>query len=122
MTRRIHPVSFVEITKLFLKNIDNPYSFLKLLSASDENICLVPKKPVQLNKKYYLYHYSTVSMKKLFWILAPLIWIVCLIILIIAFTNPEPYNPLREYRLVIGIGFICVSGFIRILFKKMIQE
>jgi hypothetical protein len=58
-------------------------------------------------------------MTKLFWILAPVIWITCLIILIIALTNLVPDNSLKEYRLIIGIGFICISGFIGIGYKKL---
>jgi hypothetical protein len=58
-------------------------------------------------------------MTKLFWILAPVIWIVCLIILIIALTNLVPDNALQKYRLIIGIGFICISGFIGFAYKKL---
>ena len=58
-------------------------------------------------------------MTKLFWILAPLIWIACLIVLIIALTNLVPDNSLKQYRLIIGIGFICISGFIGFVYKKL---
>jgi hypothetical protein len=58
-------------------------------------------------------------MTKLFWILAPVVWIACLIILIIALTNLVPDNSLKEYRLIIGIGFLCISGFIGICYKKL---
>jgi hypothetical protein len=36
-----------------------------------------------------------------------------------AFTNLFPDNSLKEYRLVIGLGFICVSGFIGTAYKKL---
>ena len=51
-------------------------------------------------------------MKKLFWILAPLIWISSLIILIIALTDLVLDNSLKEYRLVFGLAFVCISGLI----------
>jgi hypothetical protein len=58
-------------------------------------------------------------MKKLFWILALLIWISSLILLIIAVTNLIPDNSLKEYRLVFGLTFICISGFIGFAYKKL---
>ena len=58
-------------------------------------------------------------MTKFFWISAPLIWIISLVILIIALTNIVPDNPLKQYSLIIGLGFVCVTGFIRILYKKL---
>jgi hypothetical protein len=61
-------------------------------------------------------------MKKIFWILAPLIFITGVIILAIALTNNSPENTLKEYRLVIGIGFLCVSGIIRIVYKKLYRH
>jgi len=47
-----------------------------------------------------------------------------LILLIIALTNPAPENPLKEYRIILGIGFIAISGFIRIAYikRKKIQH
>jgi len=61
-------------------------------------------------------------MTKLFWILAPFIWIGSLIILIIALTNLIPDNSFKEYRLIIGIGFLCISGFIGIAYRKLISK
>jgi len=58
-------------------------------------------------------------MKKLFWILAPVILILALVILAIALTNNSPGNPFREYRLLIGIGFFTIAGFTRIMYKKL---
>lgn len=59
------------------------------------------------------------TMTKLFWISAPLIWTISLILLIIALTNIIPGNPLKQYSLIVGLGFICVSGVIGILYKKL---
>jgi hypothetical protein len=61
-------------------------------------------------------------MTKLFWILSPLIWISSLIILIISLINLSPDNSLKEYRLIIGIGFLCISGLIGIVYKKIISK
>jgi len=58
-------------------------------------------------------------MTKLFWISAPLIWTISLILLIIALTNIFPNNALKQYSLLIGLGFICISGFIGVLYKKL---
>jgi hypothetical protein len=58
-------------------------------------------------------------MKKIFWILALLIWIISLIVLIIAVTNLVPDNSLKEYRLVFGLIFICISGLIGFAYKKL---
>ena len=58
-------------------------------------------------------------MKKLFWIIAPLIMIISLSLLFIALTNILPDNPLKEYRLIIGLGFIAISGFIGIAYSKL---
>jgi hypothetical protein len=61
-------------------------------------------------------------MKKYFWILAPLVWIASLVILIIALTNLVTVNPFKEYRLIIGIGFLCLSGLIGTVHKKFISK
>jgi hypothetical protein len=58
-------------------------------------------------------------MKKLFWIITPLILIAWVIILAIALTNNSPENPFKEYRLVIVIVGFCISGFARITYKKL---
>jgi hypothetical protein len=47
------------------------------------------------------------------------IWIIALIILIISLTDMLPDNPLKEFRLVTGLGFIAVSGFITLLWKRI---
>ena len=64
---------------------------------------------------------QAIDMKKikiLIWIISILIWITVLIILIKAMTDGSPENPLKQYRLVIGIGFIAITGFLRVVYKK----
>ena len=60
-------------------------------------------------------------MKMLVLIILLLIWITSLTILIIALTVLSPYNPFKEYRLIIGIGFIAVTGFVRIAYRQLIK-
>jgi hypothetical protein len=78
--------------------------------------------PADLILEWSIYFKTGIFMKKLFWILAPLILIIGVILLVIALTNNSFENPLREYRLVIGIGLICVSGFVRIAYKKLYKH
>ena len=58
-------------------------------------------------------------MKKIAMITLGLIWISCLIILIITLTDLYPNNPFKEYRLIVGIGFIAITGFLRIAYKQI---
>lgn len=58
-------------------------------------------------------------MKKLFWILAPVICIGSLIILVIALTNISPENPLREYRILVGLAFLSLNGIIIRAYKEL---
>jgi len=55
---------------------------------------------------------------KIIWIFSILIWVIMLIVLTIALTDLIPENPFREYRILIGIGFITISGFIRNAYKN----
>lgn len=57
-------------------------------------------------------------MKKSILILLALVWIAALIILIIALTNQHPDHPFVEYRTIIGITFIALTGFIRIAYTR----
>jgi len=57
-------------------------------------------------------------MKKSILILLALIWIAALVVLIVAYTNLVPDNPFVEYRLIVGIGFIVFTGFIRMVYKR----
>jgi len=58
-------------------------------------------------------------MKKLFWILAPLILIVGTIIFAIAVTDNSPENPFKKYSIVILVGLFCISGFIKIIYTRL---
>jgi hypothetical protein len=58
-------------------------------------------------------------MKKIFWIIAPIILIVILIILVIALTNNSVGNPFKEFKLIIGIGFLVICGFTGIIYRKL---
>ena len=60
-------------------------------------------------------------MKKVTLIALALIWILSLAVLIIALTDLFPDNILKNYRLAVGIGFIAITGFIRIAYKKLIK-
>jgi hypothetical protein len=60
-------------------------------------------------------------MKKITLITLSLSWIFCLTILIIALTDVYPDNIFQSYKLVVGIGFLTISGFIRIAYKKLIE-
>ncbi len=63
--------------------------------------------------KYYLFW---------IWILALVVWIVALFVLVAALTINSPENPFYSYRLIIGIGFISYTGFLRIWYKKRIRQ
>ncbi len=41
-----------------------------------------------------------------------------LIALTIALTSSNPENPLKEYRLILGISFITIGGFLRESYKR----
>lgn len=56
--------------------------------------------------------------KILIWVVSILIWAAALIILIKALTDGSPENPLKQYRLLIGIGFIALTGLLRMVYKK----
>lgn len=58
-------------------------------------------------------------MKKSILILLALVWIAALVVLIIAFTNQHTDNPFVEYRIIVGIGFIVLTGFIRMVYKRL---
>lgn len=60
-------------------------------------------------------------MKKIFWIAAPVIWVFTLLILTIALTNSTPGNVLAQNKLVIGLGFLSISGIIGIIYRRYIK-
>jgi len=46
-----------------------------------------------------------------------LVWCAFLTLLIISLTNILDPNPLKEYRILIGIGFLAVSGLLRRFYR-----
>ena len=58
-------------------------------------------------------------MKKIPFIILALIWILSLVILIIALTDLFPNNIFVNYRMLVGIVFIAITGFIRIAYRKL---
>jgi len=44
--------------------------------------------------------------------------LINLVALTIALTSSSPENPLKEYRLILGISFITIGGFLRESYKK----
>jgi hypothetical protein len=60
-------------------------------------------------------------MKKIFWITAPIVWVFSLIIMTIALTNKNTGNVLVQNRLVVGLGFIVISGIIREIYRRYIN-
>ncbi len=57
-------------------------------------------------------------MRNIVLIVLVLIWILCLIILIVGLTNLVPNSIFKDYRLVVGIGFIFVSGLLKTIWSK----
>ena len=55
---------------------------------------------------------------KISMIILALIWILSLILMIISLTELFPNKILVEYRMLAGIGFIAITGFIRIIYRK----
>ena len=58
-------------------------------------------------------------MKKLGLIIMAFIWVLAFVILIIALTNVYPNTIFQEYRSVVGIVFIVISGFLRLMYKSV---
>ena len=61
-------------------------------------------------------------MKKIILISLALIWIVSLSILVIALTDLIPNNIFKEDKFIIGIGFISITGFIKIAYNRLIPS
>jgi hypothetical protein len=59
-------------------------------------------------------------MKKTRLIVSAIIWMIFLVILISALTDVFPDNIFQNYKLVVGFGFITVTGLIRMVNKKLI--
>lgn len=60
-------------------------------------------------------------MKKITLIILALIWVSSLIILIVALTNLFTNNPFKEYRFIIGIGFLAITGFIGKAYQQLFK-
>jgi hypothetical protein len=60
-------------------------------------------------------------MKKATLIIIGLVWILALIILIISLTDLYPNNIFGEYRLIIGIAFITITGFLKPIYNSVIN-
>lgn len=61
-------------------------------------------------------------MKKITLIIIALVWILALIILIISLTNLYPNNIFREHRLIVGIAFITITGFLKPIYNSTINK
>mgnify|MGYP006127905049 CR=1 FL=1 len=61
-------------------------------------------------------------MKKTALIFIGLVWISVLITLIISLTNLYPNNIFREYRLIIGIAFITITGLLKPIYNSVINK
>ena len=70
-------------------------------------------------KKLHLHIQYIKDMKQYILILLALVWIAALAVLIVTYTNLVPNNPFIEYRLIVGIGFIVLTGFIRMVYKRL---
>lgn len=57
--------------------------------------------------------------KGLFWAVSVPVWVLALIIAIKAVVDTSPENPLRKYAFIIVIGFISITGVLRIIYKKV---
>ena len=61
-------------------------------------------------------------MKKTWLIIIALIWIFSLIILIISLTRLYPNNVFQEYRSIVGIVFIIMTGFLRLMYNSVTKS
>lgn len=61
-------------------------------------------------------------MKKIILIIIALVWVLALIILIISLTDLYPNTIFKDYRSIIGIGFIVVSGLVKLIYISVINK
>ncbi len=59
-------------------------------------------------------------MKKIILIILILTWFAGVAILIAALTNTFSANVFQHYRFITGIGFMALTGFIRMIYRKLI--
>ena len=57
-------------------------------------------------------------MKKFAFIALVLVWVLSLIILTVSMTDLLTNNPFKEYRMVVGISFIAITGFLIPIYKR----
>jgi hypothetical protein len=60
-------------------------------------------------------------MKKITITTLVLVWILSLTVLIVALTEIYPDNIFKDYRLLVGVGFILITGLLRIAIKKVVK-
>ncbi len=61
-------------------------------------------------------------MKKTTLIIIGLVWILALIILILSLTDLYPNNVFSEYRLIIGIAFITITGLLKPIYNSVMNK
>ena len=59
-------------------------------------------------------------MKKVILIAISLVWTLSLIILIISLTDIYPNNIFQEYRTIIGVAFISITGLFKPIYNSVI--
>tara|TARA_R110001592_G_scaffold233310_1_gene490908 strand:+ start:107 stop:286 length:180 start_codon:yes stop_codon:yes gene_type:complete len=55
-------------------------------------------------------------------IIIALFWISSLAILIISLTDFYPENIFKEHRLIVGIGFITITGLLKPIYSSVVKE
>lgn len=58
-------------------------------------------------------------MKRIALIIIALVWISALIILIISLTNLYPNNIFKQYRSIVGIAFITITGLLKLIYNSV---
>lgn len=61
---------------------------------------------------------KNIPMNKLLWTVLIMIWSAAFIILIFALTHIEPDYPFSNYKFIIVVGFITITGFMRLLYSR----
>jgi hypothetical protein len=82
---------------------------------------ILPKLDLLENKRARLLT-TFIYMKRIILIIVSIVWIAWLTILTIALTDLVPNNPFKEYRFIIGMGFLTISGFIRQAYRKQLKS
>ncbi|MEG3656266.1 hypothetical protein V5097_02570 [Arenibacter palladensis] len=86
------------------------------LYAADNYVQLLPFQ-VELNKQL-----TNSILKKITLIIIAVLWISSLLILIISLTNLYPENVFKDYRSIVGISFIAITGFLKTVYNTVIKE